>query len=58
MDLDEEITLSQKVGRREKLAQIVGRREIYSPVFLPPLNDFQVFLELKYEEQFKLKSNE
>ena len=38
MDLDEEIIiLSQKVERREKLAQKVGRLEIYSLVPPPSL---------------------
>ena len=31
--------MAQKVGRREKLAQKEGRREIYSPVPPPPYSN-------------------
>lgn len=43
----------KRLGRREKLAQKVGRREIY-PLFLPPLNGMDCHTPETYHQPLKM----
>ena len=52
--------MAQRVGRREKLAQKVGRREIYSPVPPPSINPiiYQVLSKKRTSALSKKKKGE